>query len=40
VFELHYLGEVGGWIESSSAFLPANEDAVYYNWAIYRRFLA
>lgn len=40
VLELRYLGEVIGWINSACAFHAADNDAVYLNAAMVRRYLA
>jgi hypothetical protein len=40
VFELSYLAYVVGWIDSASAFNPANEDDGYVHAAILARLAA
>jgi hypothetical protein len=40
VFELSYQGYVVGWIDSASAFNPANEDDLYINSAVLARLAA
>jgi hypothetical protein len=40
MLELRYLDEIAGWIDCASAFLPANEDAVFLNAALLHRYAA